>query len=109
MQKTKNNKKVGLALSGGSALGIAHIGAIKSLLENDIPIDCIAGTSAGALVAALFAFGVPLEKMVEISKKISWEKISVFSYSKMGLSSNRVIGERKNCTQERQSCASYYG
>lgn len=49
--------RVGLVLSGGGAKGIAHIGVIKALEENDIPIDCVAGTSAGAIVGSLYACG----------------------------------------------------
>ncbi len=50
-------QKVGLVLSGGGALGMAHIGAIRALEENGIPIDCITGTSAGALVGGFYAAG----------------------------------------------------
>jgi NTE family protein len=53
---------VGLVLSGGGALGLSHIGVIKALEENNIPIDYITGTSAGALVGSLYASGFsPLE------------------------------------------------
>jgi NTE family protein len=94
INKEKNNHpKIGLALSGGSALGMAHIGVIKSLSENSILIDCVSGTSAGAIAAACLAFEVPLEKMIEISKKINWSNISEFGYSKFGLNSNRPISE----------------
>ncbi len=89
----KNSRKVGLALSGGSALGMAHIGVIKALQEQAIPIDFVSGTSAGALVAAAVAFEVPLNKMIEVSKKLNWKNISVFGYSKMGLNSNKPLEE----------------
>lgn len=85
--------KVGLALSGGSALGICHVGAIKALKENKIPIDCVSGTSAGSIAATCLAFGIPIKKMAEISKKVSWSSVSKFGYSKMGLNSNRPVGE----------------
>ena len=49
--------KVGLVLSGGGAKGIAHIGVIQALEENDIPIDYITGTSMGAIVGGLYASG----------------------------------------------------
>ncbi|HRZ34041.1 MAG TPA: patatin-like phospholipase family protein [Candidatus Moranbacteria bacterium] len=90
-----NNKKIsiGLALSGGSALGAAHIGVIKALSENNIPISCVSGTSAGSIVASFLAFGVSLERMIEISKTIDWSTISEFRYSKMGLESNEPISE----------------
>ncbi|PIP28100.1 MAG: patatin [Candidatus Moranbacteria bacterium CG23_combo_of_CG06-09_8_20_14_all_35_22] len=91
--KKKNRLKVGLALSGGTALGIAHIGVIKALRENKIPIDCVAGTSAGAIAAACLAFDVPLEKMIEISRGMNWQSISEFGYSKLGINSNHPIRE----------------
>ncbi|MFA8436293.1 MAG: patatin-like phospholipase family protein [Marinifilaceae bacterium] len=50
-------QKVGLVLSGGGAKGMAHIGLIRALEENNIPIDCIAGTSIGAIVGGLYAIG----------------------------------------------------
>lgn len=53
---TEKRKKVGLALGSGALKGIAHIGVIKVLEENNIPIDFIAGTSIGALVGALYAY-----------------------------------------------------
>lgn len=91
--KKREKQKVGLALSGGSALGICHIGAIKALKENGIPVDCVSGTSAGAVVAAAFAFGVSLEKMIEISRRLSWSNVSRFGYSKLGLNSNEPVGD----------------
>ena len=50
-------QKVGLVLSGGGALGLAHIGVLKALEENNIPIDYITGTSAGAMVGSMYASG----------------------------------------------------
>lgn len=52
-----NGQKVGLVLSGGGALGYAHIGVLKALEENNIPIDYITGTSAGALVGSMYVIG----------------------------------------------------
>lgn len=56
-------QKVGLVLSGGGARGLAHIGVIKALEENNIPIDYIAGTSSGALVGAMYAIGMSPKEM----------------------------------------------
>ena len=61
-------QKVGLVLSGGGAKGITHIGVIKALEENDIPIDYIAGTSMGAIVGGLYAMGYSPEEMIELIK-----------------------------------------
>ncbi|MFN8166339.1 MAG: patatin-like phospholipase family protein [Bacteroidia bacterium] len=59
-------QKVGLVLSGGGARGMAHIGVIKALEENGIPIDYIAGTSAGAIVACMYSLGFSPEQMDSI-------------------------------------------
>ena len=82
---------VGLALGGGAARGIAHIGILQALLENEIPIDCIAGTSAGAIIAAAFAFGMPLRDIKDGAKRLSWYTLSSFPDSKLGLASNRAL------------------
>ncbi|MDH8700688.1 NTE family protein [Dysgonomonadaceae bacterium PH5-43] len=60
------SQKVGLVLSGGGAKGAVHIGIIKALEENDIPIDCISGTSIGAIVGSLYAMGYSPEEMLEL-------------------------------------------
>lgn len=59
-------QSVGLVLSGGGAKGIAHIGVIKALEDNDIPIDYIAGTSMGSIVGAMYAMGYTPERMMEL-------------------------------------------
>lgn len=59
-------QSVGLVLSGGGAKGIAHIGVIKALEENDIPIDFVAGTSMGAIVGALYSMGYTPEQMMDL-------------------------------------------
>lgn len=59
-------QKVGLVLSGGGASGLAHIGAIKALEQNNVPIDYIAGTSMGAFVACLYAIGYSPEQMEQL-------------------------------------------
>lgn len=63
-----NAQSVGLVLSGGGAKGMAHIGVIKVLEENNIPIDYIAGTSIGAIVAGLYAAGYSTGEMEKLFK-----------------------------------------
>ena len=87
------NKKIGLALSGGGARGFAHVGVLKALTENDIPIDLIAGTSAGSFVGGAYAAGMSVSEIIEIGKKISWFGIAGFSYSPRGLLSNAPMGK----------------
>ncbi|MDE6322980.1 MAG: patatin-like phospholipase family protein [Paramuribaculum sp.] len=57
---------VGLTLSGGGAKGIAHIGVIQALEENNIPVDCITGTSMGAIVGSLYAMGYSPAEMIDL-------------------------------------------
>ena len=59
-------QSVGLVLSGGGAKGIAHIGVIQALEENDIPIDYVAGTSMGAIVGGLYAAGYSPREMMDL-------------------------------------------
>ena len=59
-------QQVGLVLSGGGAKGIAHIGVIQALEDNDIPIDYITGTSMGAIVGGLYAAGYSPAEMLDL-------------------------------------------
>lgn len=70
-------KKLGLALGSGSARGFSHIGVIRVLEEARIPIDCIAGTSIGAIVGAFYAAG-KLEHYEEFSRQLAWKEILNF-------------------------------
>ncbi len=63
-----NAQSVGLVLSGGGAKGMAHIGVIRVLEENNIPIDYIAGTSIGAIIGGLYAAGYSPDEMEELFK-----------------------------------------
>lgn len=65
----RSEQTVGLVLSGGGAKGIAHVGVIKALEDNDIPIDYVAGTSMGSIVGSLYAIGWSPEKMYEFFTK----------------------------------------
>jgi len=63
---TVQGQSVGLVLSGGGSKGLAHIGVIKALEENRIPIDYIGGTSMGAIVGACYAMGMRTDEIMEI-------------------------------------------
>lgn len=84
-------KKTGLALGGGAVLGAAHIGVLKAIKEEEIEVSYIAGTSIGAFVGALYAFGKGWEEIKEIALTISWSDISKISLSKYGLLSNHKL------------------
>lgn len=63
---------IGLALSGGAARGIAHVGVLEVLVEEGIPVRAVAGTSAGAIVGALLAAGVPPAEMSRLALGTRW-------------------------------------
>src|SRR5580765_160431 len=86
------DKKIGLALSGGGARGFAHIGVLKVLVEHKIPIDMIAGTSAGSIVGGAFAAGMSVDEIVEMASKIGWANMTRPSLSVLGLLSNAPMG-----------------
>jgi len=65
---TAQAQKIGLVLSGGGAKGITHIGVIKALEENNIPIDYVAGTSMGAIVGGMYSMGFTVEEMIATIK-----------------------------------------
>ena len=67
--------KIGLVLSGGGARGAAHLGVLKVLEENQIPIDYIAGTSFGALVGGLYASGYSADDLNHILETINWQAV----------------------------------
>lgn len=69
--------KLGLALSGGGIRGIAHAGVLKALEENDIKVDVIGGTSAGGLIASLYAIGYSPMYIYLLFKKYANEIINI--------------------------------
>jgi len=72
---TEQKHKIGLALSGGAARGLAHVGVIRVLQEEGIPIDIIAGTSAGAVMGAVYASCCDSARMLEHALEASWKKL----------------------------------
>ena len=77
--------RIGIALSGGGAKGFAHVGALKALEECGIRPDAIAGVSAGAVVAALYSAGVPLDKMMKSFTDAKFRDFCEFSVKGGGL------------------------
>ena len=64
--------RLGLALGGGAARGIAHVGVLQVLWEHGIVVDAIAGTSAGAMVGAMIASGVTPDELADIARASNW-------------------------------------
>jgi len=69
----KPRPKIGLALSGGGARGMTHVGVLKALEEKNIPIDYIAGTSMGSIVGGLYATGMSPEDLEWAIKSVDWD------------------------------------
>jgi len=67
-------RRIGLALSGGGALGLTEIGVIKWMEENHIPVDRIAGTSMGSIIGSMYATGMTPEEIQKFAEKIDWDQ-----------------------------------
>jgi NTE family protein len=66
--------RIGLALSGGGALGLAEIGVIQWMEENHIPVDRVAGTSMGSIIGAMYATGMTPAEIQKFAEKINWDE-----------------------------------
>ncbi|HEY7405967.1 MAG TPA: patatin-like phospholipase family protein [Candidatus Angelobacter sp.] len=80
--------KLGIALGGGFARGLAHIGILKVLEEEKIPIDFIAGTSVGSVIGAAYASGICAKELEEVASLVRFKDFSRWTFSRFGLFSN---------------------
>lgn len=85
--------KIGLALGSGGARGFAHLGVIKVLKEEGIPIDMIAGSSMGALVASFYAAGLDLDQLYRLSTAFRRKYYLDFTVPKMGFIAGKRVKE----------------
>ena len=83
--------KIGIALSGGGVRGIAHAGVIKALQENNITVHQITGTSAGALVGALYAKGIEVEEIFNFFQKSNLFHPRKFAFRQAGFINSSVF------------------
>src|SRR5690242_11097964 len=67
--------RVGLVLAGGGAKGGAHVGVLKVLEQLHVPIDCIAGTSMGALIGGGYASGIPADELEKFLMGVDWNRV----------------------------------
>jgi NTE family protein len=84
----KSRPKIGLALGGGFARGVSHIGVLKVFEEEGIPVDYVAGTSIGAAIGAVYCSGVSAKELEEIASLLKFSDFARFSLSRLGLWSN---------------------
>src|SRR6266853_1205315 len=89
--EARERPRVGLALAGGFARGIAHLGVLRVLREAGIPIDCVAGTSVGALIAVGYCAGASLEEMEKVGASTSFADFGRWTPSWLGLATNQRL------------------
>jgi NTE family protein len=84
---------IGVALGGGFARGIAHVGVLKVLEQENIPIGFVAGTSVGALIGAAYCSGVSIEELEYIATRVRFKHFARWTLSRYGFASNqRMMG-----------------
>jgi NTE family protein len=86
--ETKRVPAIGLALGGGFARGIAHVGVLKVLEEEGIPVRMIAGTSVGALIGAAYCSGVTIAELEEVAYKVRFTTFARWTLSRYGFATN---------------------
>ncbi len=91
--KEHAERTVALALSGGAARTIAHVGVLKSLQNHGVGLRCIAGTSGGALIAVMVAAGYPLVDLEREAMQIEWRRLAGFRPHPLGILSTEKLGE----------------
>lgn len=85
--------RVGLALSGGAARGAAHVGVLRAFEEHGVPVDCVTGVSAGALVGGAYAAGLPLGELEDFALRMRWRDFGRVTLSAQGVQSNARMEE----------------
>jgi len=84
---------LGIALGGGFARGLAHIGVLKVFEEEGIPIDFIAGTSVGSVIGAAYCSGISAQELAEVAALVRFKHFARWTISRFGIASNdRMIG-----------------
>ena len=84
---------IGLALGGGFARGLAHLGVLQVLEQSHVPIACLAGTSVGSILGAAYASGVPLARIIHVCRSIHFRDFAKWRVSRLGLASNERLGD----------------
>ena len=87
--------RIGLALSGGGARGLAHVGVLKVLEELRVPVHCVTGTSMGAIVGGAYAAGTTAAGLEDFVRKADWDEVFRDSPPRAEISTRRKIDEYK--------------
>jgi len=92
LERRRSGRRIGLALGGGFARGIAHIGVLRALEKNNIPIGAISGVSAGAMVAAAWASGSSADDIQKVALSMKFRDVARWTLNLRGLAgSDRMI------------------
>ncbi|HHW09760.1 MAG TPA: cyclic nucleotide-binding domain-containing protein [Firmicutes bacterium] len=91
-RKPGGRPRIGLALGGGAVRGTAHVGVLKVFEEEGIPVDMIAGTSAGSLVGCMYAAGMSIAEMEEVLPKVRWSTLVKPIWPKVAFVDNERLG-----------------
>jgi len=91
----RKTPRIGLALSGGGARGLAHVGVIKVLEELRVPVHCITGTSMGAIVGATYASGTPTAEMEKFVGTADWDDVFRDHPPRAEIASQRKVDDYK--------------
>ena len=75
----KRKRKIGIALSGGAARALSHIGVLEVLEELGVELKAVAGTSMGSIIGSFYCSGVTLEEMKSLVKSMNWKSFLLFS------------------------------
>src|SRR6202167_4080540 len=86
--QTTRPPAIGVALGGGFARGMAHIGVLKVLQEEGIPVRTVAGTSVGALIGAVYCSGVSVEELEQVARSCRFTTFARWTVSRYGFASN---------------------
>jgi NTE family protein len=86
-------RAIGLALGGGFARGIAHLGVLRVLEEHRVPIRMIAGVSAGAIVASAYASGASIPDIAEAARRMKFKDVARWTLSLLGLAGSERMAE----------------
>jgi NTE family protein len=87
------NQSIGLALGGGAAKGIAHIGVLQVLEDRGVNVEYISGTSIGALVASYYAFGKSIEEIEKVGKGLTFSSMAGLTIQRKGIFTTKSIRE----------------
>lgn len=87
----ESRPRVGLALSGGVAKVVAHVGILRAFEEAGIPIDAVSATSGGTIIGAFYCAGTTIPEMERLADELSWKKLTRVTIPRLGLLSNEKL------------------